>query len=448
MSLFDCYKVLGVSVGASLTDISSSYKRLCRIHHPDVSDDPGSAELMKEINIAYSTLREKFRRETAFRDRQTHQRYARRYAGQEPRASQDSRAAGAGSRRTGEGARAAGESARTAYAESYKDAYNVLYDYFIALCACDYSAAYDLVCGYDKQQTTADSFIEWRDSVARLYHMKEFFITAASVGTVVQLNDGKTILARKFHVVVNEDDLVENTARSTDVEKLMISEQGVWKVFLGYKGVGELTRAFDEKYEAERRRDIAKRWEEYVSEQYPDFNMFSLNGMRKAASSELYRQSRFGGTLTFAVVSVKSDGKGNTRDSRDGAGSPGNGANSGGGKADGDRSGTKRNESSTQANGRRDQLLRSAARTICGAMRETDIPAYAGDGVFMILFVELRKKDAEEIIVRLTKKIRGNAGTRLGLEADIDYAYRSWSGSGSASIDAFNEVLKKFDKTL
>ena len=414
LSLFECYKILGVNAGAGIADITSSYKRLCRLHHPDVSSDPKSEELMKNINAAYSALREKFRRESAFRDRQGYPRYARRYSNPESRAS-------------GTTVRRAAENARSAEAD--KEAYAVLYEYFKALGACDYPAAYKCLSEYDKKQTTMDSFIEWRESVARLYLMKEFFITGNSAGTTVKFNDGETILARKFHVVVNEDDLVDNTARSGDVEKLMISENGAWKVFLGYKGVGDLTRAFEERFEAGRRRDIAKRWEEYVSERHPEFNMLSLAGMRKAASRELYRQSRFGGTLTFAAIKVA--------DSDPGGSASGNGAHP-----------TRDNERVARESGRMEQLLRATARTIRGAMRETDEPAYAGDGVFMVLFVELRKKHAEEIIVRLTKKIRGNAGTRLGLQADIDYAYGSWTGSGSASIDDFNGILKKFSKKL
>ena len=427
-SLAECYRILGVNIGAGIADVTSSYKRLCRIHHPDVSTDPKSEELMKKINAAYSTLREKFRNEGTFRDRQGYPRHTRRYTGSESRASSSN--------------------ARRAGVEIDREAYAALYAYFKALSACDYSAAYSYLSGYDKQQTTMDSFIEWRESVARLYLMKEFFVAASSTGTTVMFNDGSTVLARKFHVVVNEDDLVDNTARSSDVEKLMISENGFWKVFLGYKGVGDLTRAFDERFEAERRRDTARRWEEYVSTQHPEFNMFSLPGMRKAVSRELYRQSRFGGTLTFAAIRVSDS---SASSGMNGAGSS-SGAGAGSGSAAGgfgrDARDSERGARENERNGRKEQLLRSTARTICAAMRETDVPAYAGDGVFMILFVELRRKHADEIIVRLTKKIRGNAGTRLGLQADIEYAFGSWSGSGSASIDAFNDVLKRFDKKM
>jgi len=137
--------------------------------------------------------------------------------------------------------------------------------------------------------------------------------------------------------------------------------------------------------------------------------MLSIAGMRKAVSREIYRQKRFGGTLTFAVIAIRTGGA-------RGAG--------------------------------QDELLSSAARTIDGALRETDIPAYAGDGVFAILLVELKKKNAEDIINRLIAKIRKDAGPQLGGKAGIEYGFETWSGRGLTGIDAMNKVLKRFQKKL
>jgi hypothetical protein len=45
---------LGVGLGASQEEISAAYRRLARIHHPDVA---GDEERMKVINAAYRELR-------------------------------------------------------------------------------------------------------------------------------------------------------------------------------------------------------------------------------------------------------------------------------------------------------------------------------------------------------------------------------------------------------
>jgi len=388
-SLLEHYKVLGVNVGAGIADVTSSYKRLCRIYHPDVSDDPGSEELMKRINIAYTVLREKFRREAAVRDRQPYTRTARRYASAEPRP--------------------VGTDIRKSTVDAEKEAYTVLHDYFRAINAFDYSGAYNYLSAYDKRHITRESFIKWRKSVARLHPMREFRIAPDSTLAKITWSDSRTLCARKFHVEVTEEDYKEGDTHSGDVEKLVVDENNQWKVFLGYEGVGELTRTFDERFEIRLKRDIAKRWEEYSSGLYPEYDMLSLNGMRKTVSREIYRQQRYGGTITFVAISVKAGGM--------------------------------------RATGQ-EQLLRSAARTIVATLRESDVPAYAGDGVFALLLVELSKKNAEETIDRLIEKMRKNAGGQLGARADIDFEIETWSGSHTVNMDGLNRVLKKFSKKM
>ena len=390
ISNLEYYKVLGINVGAGIADVTSSYKRLCRIYHPDINDDPEAAELMKRINIAYSVLRDKLRREAAFRERQSYSWPDRRGAAYPDK-------------------RPYSEAARRSDTEETKQAYTALHGYFTAINTGDYAGAYGFLTGYDRRQISRESYIEWRKSVARLYPMREFKISGGQLGLTVTLGDGKSHSARKFNVVVTEEDIAEEKMQSGGIEKMVVCEGSVWRVFLGYKGVVELTRGFDERFEAKRKRDIAKRWDEYSSGLYPEYNMLSINGMRKAASREIYRQKRFGGTLAFAVLSVKAAG--------------------------------------AEENGR-NELLLSTARSITGALRETDIPAYAGDGVFAILFVELQKKNAREVLERLCVKIRQNAGPQLGQKADIETELGLWRGRYPADMDALNAVLKKFRKKM
>jgi len=57
MNIGKCYQILGVSAGATLTEVKSSYRRLARQYHPDVN--PGNArshEQFIQINQAYQNL--------------------------------------------------------------------------------------------------------------------------------------------------------------------------------------------------------------------------------------------------------------------------------------------------------------------------------------------------------------------------------------------------------
>ena len=431
-NLLESYKVLGVKVGAGLADVTTSYKQLCRIHHPDVSEEPNAEEMMKEINLAYTVLREKFKREATVRERPAYTRPTKRYnhadtprqppppkqpQSQPPKRPKPSSRQTEEQKKAAEEQRKAAEELRKRKAAEYaandasadKAARVVLKEYFKALNSYDYAKAYTFISEHDKGFIREESFIEWREAVAKLYPMREFKIADGSSIAMVTWDDNKTFHGRKFRVNITEDDFEDGKSQSGEIDKLIIHENENWRVFLGYKSVQELIKTFDERFESKKRRDYQKRWEDFHKGVHADYDMDSLVGIKKSVSRELYRHRRYGGSFTFAAISIKL------------------------------RSGTNRGF---------DELLRSAAKTINSFLRETDIPAYAGDGVFVIMFTELRKKDADAVINRMIETIRKNAGSQLGGAAGIDYVRGTWTSNSLVDIDSLNNVLHKFNKKM
>lgn len=60
----DYYEILGVEKGAEKKEIKKAYRKLAMQFHPDVSEDPESAEKFKEISEAYAVLSDEEKRRT------------------------------------------------------------------------------------------------------------------------------------------------------------------------------------------------------------------------------------------------------------------------------------------------------------------------------------------------------------------------------------------------
>jgi curved DNA-binding protein CbpA len=58
MNLAECYRLLGLSAGASFSEIKTSYRRLVRVYHPDVNPDnqEQAHETFIRLTEAYKTL--------------------------------------------------------------------------------------------------------------------------------------------------------------------------------------------------------------------------------------------------------------------------------------------------------------------------------------------------------------------------------------------------------
>lgn len=272
-------------------------------------------------------------------------------------------------------------------------AHDCVNNYFSALTSGDYAAAYELISDYDKAYVTLSSFCEWRKSVQRLFTMKEFNVS--TTGTVVQheLSGSESAPAIRHIISIVEKNVVLQTTDSYNMLKMTILERDNWKVFLGYRDLNEIAKIFEDLSLRQEKGEMTRHWEQYCSTTCRELNMLNLSGLLSRANAELYRCRRYKQQMVIACFRVKVI-------------SP---------------------YAEKELNS---ELVEASAKAISEVLRETDIPAYLGNGVFAVLLVELRKKHAELITKRITNKLKNDVHRALRTSILAECSYLQYEGGG------------------
>ena len=357
----DYYKILRIGYDARKEDIISSYRRLCKIYHPDINRDPGAIEIMKQINLAYSTL---------FND-MSRAEYNRTYRRGSVR--------GEGSVRD----------ERTVQDE--KKAHSIMDDYFKSLMAGDFERAYHALSLYDRQYVTMQSFCKWRKAVQRVYTMRGYKINDIGENTSLTLENGKTVPAKKLYIDVTEKNNSGQKLESSKITKFAVSENGFWRVFIGYRDLNEIAKTFENLSIQQEQGEIAKMWEEYCEDMYRDMNILSLRGFLKRADKELYRFKRYSQPMALACIKVKPVGG--------------------------------RMSEQALAN-----INEAAAEIITKSVRDTDIAAYTGNGIFVILYVELKKRHASSVLRRLVSNVERGISSPAAPKINVSSSFSIYTG--------------------
>jgi curved DNA-binding protein CbpA len=267
MRIFDSYKILQISVGADMDEIKAAYKRLCRENHPDLNPGQEFEERMKDINVAYSTLRDDLARRQKLR------------------------------------VQCAAVKAKPFTEEEL--ACNALRNYFDALVASDYSKAYAQLSRFDKSRISPSAFAQWRECVETLYSMLNFSIGDALGGATITLHSGGQLRAKRFSVCVTERDKLAETVQTEQSDKLAVYEGGVWRVFLGYADLDRLTGSFREKLEEDRKKQFERDWQLHRENNDPDLGVLSVKGLLAAAKRPVYEFKRHKRPFVLSAIHVR-----------------------------------------------------------------------------------------------------------------------------------------------
>lgn len=409
MAQLNHYQILRVTMGASKSDITAAYRRLCKLYHPDINREPGAEERMKEINVAYHILRDEARRREY--DRQLRFQGAAQPA-PPPRPAAEPRPearAEAPPPKSGESARRwffAGfrtakkekeekDREQAQAREAQEQAAAALREYFTCLRENRHENAYQLLCRHDREAVTLQSFCKWRTAVGKLFEVESFEMDEGEAVGSLKAEAGIFSRARKYRITVTELNRTDDSREQTQCVKYVLPEDGGWRVFLGYRDLADISKIYDDLSRRQKQNEMSRRWEEYCRQTCREIDMLSMEGLFREARRELYRCRRYGQVMTVACYNVAP------------------------------RLGASEEEMA--------DIVASCAKTLNKALRVTDIPAYIGNGLFVVLFVELKKRSAGTIVNRMAEKMQKEAWSALGIAVTPRWAWAPYEGGSLKS---------------
>ena len=264
-----------------------------------------------------------------------------------------------------------------------EEAQSLITDYFTLLLQCDYKKAFQLLCASDRQQVGLRSYMEWRQAVQELYVIREFSIRRGQYLAGFLLEKNRPVTAIKFFVDVLEKDNTSGRMEHYCFTKYVVFDQGRPGVYLGYRDVGEISKIFGSQAREREQALMQQTWQKHLLHYDRITGLFSREGLLFNSQRELYQAQRYKRHLTVALLSLR--------------------------------------PASLSQQHLSGPCLEAAGQTLKNSLRLTDMSAHLGNGVFVVLFFELKKRHTALIVERALKKAEQAA---RGLSADsINAAY-------------------------
>jgi curved DNA-binding protein CbpA len=374
----DYYGLLQVHPQAGPEVIQSAYKRLCRMVHPDINPDPGAAKTMQRINLAYETLSEPSRR------RRYHLEWERKNTGSvSSRVEVRERVVYVNREEQRGGGTAAAAAA--------------VHDYFDFLSKRDYRGAYALVSEEDKRCFTYGAYIDWQESVGALYEVGDTRLRLFKSYTAFKTNSGSKLPAEEYTVRLSEKEKTTGRVCEYTLTKYAVLENGVWRVYLGYRDLTPLKLQFKAMAQNPKEAQLLTLWEKHKTYNDLDMGMPNRLGLEEALEREIYRYKRYGRPFALALFSAALPPH-------------------------------------VTDKGIRERVLKYAGYVISEAVRCIDTAAWLDGGVFAVVLAETDKSRAALAIRRIARTVRHDISACFDFDINITAGAANYSGQEMKSL--------------
>ncbi|KUO77022.1 MAG: hypothetical protein APF77_05815 [Clostridia bacterium BRH_c25] len=275
----DYYRILQVHHLAEPEVIESAYRRLAKKYHPDVNKNRSSEEMMQKINQAYEELSNPAKRQ------QYNLEWEDKY--NKPHRNDYE------FKKTHEKNEKSGLAAKSVLDEYFRNIMNKHFDF-----------SYELISSIDKHNITKDDFIDWQRAVSMVFHLTEYNCKVYGTYKSKLLNGNVFSNIVEFDVNVVEYNAVMDMVEKDAFTKMIVLEDGKWRVFVGY----EKLQPFISKFKALTSLLAAKSVMNELTETHSKVDgltgFLNQRGIIERIENEAHRFDRYGNAFSLIMCDI------------------------------------------------------------------------------------------------------------------------------------------------
>ncbi len=384
----DYYKLLQVHYDAEFDVIEAAYKRLCKKYHPDINNSKHAEEKIKKINVAYEVLKDQRRRKEYHEEWIEKNRY-RSFSPQtttvQPPKTEEPKPAPPQPKPAPQREHTWKDGTDFSYDENAR---KVLIEYMITVSEFKYETAYNLLTDLNKANITFEKFKEWQDAVSKLYSLGGFKTKVFKSYKDHWLGTKKYDKAIEFEIDASEKDIKTGTVTDSHFTKVVVQEKNLWKVYLEYTDLDFLIYKFNFLNYSKDKTTMLEQIVEKEARVDPVTGMFNKRGFFDFIERENNRYIRYRSVFTIAIFAFTEEGS----------------------------------EKIDQKH------IEHMAYCFNNYVRNTDIAAHVGNGVFALMMVETDHADAIFPCKRTMKGLKSELSQNLNIAIEIKTGVHEHSG--------------------
>ncbi len=334
----DYYRILQVHYEAAPEVIEAAYRRLSKLNHPDLNNNPASMERMKQINLAYEVLADSQRR------REYHNQWLQLVSGKDPLSHR-----------------------RESAGSSLDACYQVVDGYFHDLMMENWATAYQRLTRGDRKRISLKEFSEWKIEVSRVFQLGSYALKLFRKHRDCHFADQLYSEVREYSVYTCDKQVLTGRINEETIPKYVAWDGDAWRVCLGYRDLKPFILKLRHMASQGKHMNPDRTLADAMMRVDGLTGMLSQYGLMEEFEREAKRSQRYRNPFTIAVIHVL----------------------------------PVKNMVELHYEQYRDLCLENMAQMMLQVFRQTDVVGRWSEMGFAVLFTETCEEDAQRAIEKM-----------------------------------------------